>query len=110
MLTWLLDTIRGSQDRYAGDSPAVEANLVRVRVRCPRCLNVDQVHRLGESSGRSYWWLRHAEGWFVRCELPRGDQPVDVEVDLEPGRYTLGVGTRPDSIRQVVTVRPPVDR
>lgn len=55
----------------------------------------------GSSSGAAHWWLRDNNGNFV--DLPkrvRGDaKDWSLEVELEPGRYTLGVGRSKDAIR-----------
>lgn len=47
-------------------------------------------------SGQRYWWLREQDGDFVEFPEPRhmyrGDKPLDVVLDLEPGVYVLGCG------------------
>src|SRR5262245_60310857 len=64
--------------------------------------------RAGElPPGQAHWWLR-SELDFVRLpERVRGDKPLDVTVELEPGTYTLGVGPTWDGVRKEITVEAP---
>lgn len=48
-------------------------------------------HRRCNSAGQRYWWLRGPDG-FVPLPQVRGDQDIDIEIDLAPGTYTLGCG------------------
>lgn len=98
LLAWLIP------DELPEEPPHPDS--VPFRLVCPQHLTREQYARNGgRAGGRSNWWLRGREG-FVLTDLPRGFEPVDVQLHLLPGRYVLGVGRRgtPGAIRQVVTV------
>lgn len=60
-------------------------------------------------NGKPNWWLRSDQYGFIRFGEIRGDCTVDIEVDLYPGEYTLGVGKGKDAIRTRIVVEPQAD-
>lgn len=42
--------------------------------------------------GQAHWWLRKGSDFIKLPRRIRGSEPIDVEVMLEPGGYTLGCG------------------
>ena len=47
------------------------------------------------AAGKPNWWLRNVEtSEFVTIPRTRGDDYFEATLDLEPGRYVLGVGPR----------------
>lgn len=51
-----------------------------------------------------YWWLKGPDGQIDIGEH-RGDQPLDLMLELPPGRYTAGCGpAEPRGIRHCFTV------
>lgn len=65
---------------------------MKVRIKTEKTISNTTYHRRC-SRGQQNWWLRGENG-FV--ELPggphRGDYPLNIVVDLDPGRYCLGAG------------------
>lgn len=56
------------------------------------------------SFGQAHWWLKEDGGDFVRLPKKiRGCDALSLSVDLEPGSYLLGVGTR-DDVRETIEV------
>ena len=85
--------------------PFAGRTTVPVRIRSDEHLTEREFYREGgKRSGRAWWWLREQHGGFVRIELPRGDEAVDCELRLPPGRYILGVGRDVKRIRRVIVV------
>lgn len=80
--------------------PACET--VAVHLRCPDCLR--RVPRRFVR-GWHWWWLTSLDDdRFVHVTLPRGDEPVDLQLRLKPGRYRLGVGRGRSAIRRTFHV------
>lgn len=48
-------------------------------------------HKRCRTAGQRLWWLRGPDG-FVDIPRVRGDCEFRVDLDLEPGYYTLGCG------------------
>lgn len=58
-------------------------------------------------SGKPNWWLRRTDkgdGNFVDIPRVRGDEKLDIKLDLEPGKYTAGAGRGSDGVRHSFTV------
>ena len=54
--------------------------------------------------GQAHWWLRK-DSEFVRLpKRVRGDEPLDLVVQLEPGTYVLGIGPARSGVRQELEV------
>jgi len=61
----------------------------------------------GLPPGQAHWWLRTG-GDFVRLpKRVRGDEALDLIVELEPGSYILGVGPPRGGVREDIEVAPP---
>lgn len=58
----------------------------------------------GNRSNRAHWWMRRDNEFISLPDRVRGDSRIDIEMDLKPGEYTLGVGTGKDAIRETHTV------
>lgn len=59
----------------------------------------------GNRSNRAHWWMRRVDGDFIALpKRVRGDSYLDLEMDLAPDQYLIGVGTGKDAIREVHTV------
>jgi hypothetical protein len=59
-----------------------------------------------------YWWLRSDDGFVDLPARVRGDSLFEAELELTPGKYVLGVGRYPDSVRvkfEVAEPTPEVD-
>jgi hypothetical protein len=76
---------------------------VAVKLKYTAALSTAEVDEL--PPGQAHWWLRR-ESDFVRLpKRVRGDQDLDLVVQLEPGRYTLGVGpSRVSGLREDIVV------
>jgi hypothetical protein len=60
------------------------------------------------SFGQAHWWLREDGGEFVALgKRVRGDKPLSLKVELEPGTYILGVGPAEEGVRFEIEVEPP---
>ena len=72
---------------------------VKVNVYTGNTLSNSGFHRAGKPN----WWLqRDATKGFVRIPQIRGDQRVDLDLELTPGAYTLGTGpTRGKDSRRI---------
>lgn len=59
------------------------------------------------SGNQKFWWLKKKDGDFV--PLPqriRGDQNIEIELELEPGTYILGCGPAGNhGIRETIKVK-----
>jgi hypothetical protein len=49
--------------------------------------------------GQAHWWLRKGSDFIKLPKRIRGDETIDVTVQLEPGGYTLGCGSTRDGVR-----------
>ncbi len=49
--------------------------------------------------GQAHWWLRKGSDFIKLPRRIKGNEPIDVEVMLEPGGYTLGCGAVRDGVR-----------
>jgi len=58
----------------------------------------------GRGSGAAYWWLRGPDGFVELPERVRGDDYLEIEIELSPGEYVLGVGRGKDAIRENIKV------
>lgn len=73
--------------------------------------HVEATSRMSNSgyhrSGKPNWWLRRTDkgpGNFVDIPRVRGDEKLNIKVDLEPGTYTAGAGKGKDGVRHTFTV------
>ncbi len=65
--------------------------LMKIRIKSAGKLSNTTFHR--RCGGRQkFWWLRQVDGGFIEVPEVRGDYYFDLELDLEEGSYTLGVG------------------
>lgn len=72
------------------------------RIKTTTRLSNSAYHR----SGKSWWWLRTQNSSdFVKLPSVRGDDHLDIEVDLEDGHYQLGVGRGKDAKRYDISVK-----
>lgn len=49
--------------------------------------------------GQAHWWLRKGSDFIKLPRRIKGNEPIDVEVMLEPGGYTLGCGNPRGGVR-----------
>lgn len=79
--------------------------MVTVTIESESKLSNSGYHRSGGSrSKKSCWWLRGPDG-FIDIGYHRGDSHISLEMELEPGTYTLGTGDGKDAIRQTIKVK-----
>lgn len=66
-----------------------------IRLRSNSCMSNTSFHKRA-FGGQKYWWLRSVDtGDFVYLgEKYRGDRKLDIEIDLQSGRYLLGTGPK----------------
>lgn len=80
----------------------------KVTVEHAAALTAAQVEAL--PFGQAHWWLRLDGGDFVKLpKRVRGDTAFKQVLSLEPGRYTLGVGTTSDGVRVSLVVEEGAD-
>jgi hypothetical protein len=58
----------------------------------------------GLPPGQQYWWLRKDSDFVRFPKRVRGDEPLDVVVQLEPGSYVLGLGPPRIGVREDLEV------
>jgi hypothetical protein len=58
--------------------------------------------------GQAHWWLRKDSDFIRLPKRVRGDEPLDLVVQLEPGEYILGVGPARGGVREDIEVKPPL--
>jgi hypothetical protein len=63
---------------------------VPVKLTHEAALSDEQVANL--PPGQAHWWLRKGSDFIKLPERIRGNAPINLEVMLEPGGYTLGCG------------------
>lgn len=56
------------------------------------------------SGGQSAWWLRDGGGDFIDVPFIEGREKFDGALDLDPGTYVLGTGTRQHGARIQVDI------
>lgn len=57
------------------------------------------------SGKQGYWWLRGESGFVELGDMYRGDRDISVDLDLPPGKYTLGCGPQgKHGIRETIVV------
>jgi BRCA1 C Terminus (BRCT) domain len=61
----------------------------------------------GLPPGQAHWWLRKGSDFVRLPQRIRGDQTLDLVVQLEPGSYILGVGPARGGVREDLEVAPP---
>lgn len=76
---------------------------MKVTIKRPACMTLERASDLGR---RGFWWLRRG-AHFVELDpygvrVPASD-PLDVELELEPGEYVLGAGD-PSDYRETIEV------
>lgn len=49
-------------------------------------------HKRCASNGQKNWWLKDINNNFINIGVHRGDQPIDINMDINPGEYILGTG------------------
>lgn len=75
----------------------------RTHIEHPAALTPEDAASL--SFGQAHWWLRQNGGDFVRMpKRVRGDVALDLQLDLEPGSYVLGVGPARGGVRVDIEV------
>lgn len=79
---------------------------MKTRIQSTDRMSNAGLHRSGGlSSPASRWSLKNIKtGEYVKIGNHRGDETLDIEIDLEPGRYVLTAGRGRDSITQWVNV------
>lgn len=94
---WLVAVVDRLVEWWLGgrvaSSPATPGAAITVRVSS-HGESLDEHTLRSLRPGQREWWLRDvSRDEFVRhVDLGCGDQPVDCDVRLRPGRYVLGVG------------------
>ena len=58
----------------------------------------------GLPPGQAHWWLRKDSDFVRLPRRVRGDEPLDLVVQLEPGKYVLGIGPPRTGVRQELEV------
>ena len=76
---------------------------VAVKLAHEPALTTQECDRL--APGQAHWWLRDSADFVRLSKRVRGDQALDLVAHLEPGAYTLGVGTVANGVREEITVR-----
>jgi hypothetical protein len=59
-------------------------------------------------AGQAHWWLRHDRDFVRLPRRVRGDEALSLQVELDPGRYVLGVGPPGTGLRRDIVVAAPV--
>lgn len=54
--------------------------------------------------GQAHWWLRKDSDFVRLPRRVRGDEPLDLVVQLEPGTYVLGIGPPRSGVREELEV------
>jgi hypothetical protein len=73
------------------------ATKVLFRITHEATLDADHAESL--PPGQAHWWLRKGSDFIKLPRRIRGSEPIDLEILLEPGGYTLGCGGTRDGIR-----------
>jgi hypothetical protein len=58
----------------------------------------------GLPPGQAHWWLRKDSDFVRLPKRVRGDEPLDLIVQLEPGTYVLGIGPPRQGVREEIEV------
>ncbi len=77
---------------------------VPVKLQHEPALATDVVDAL--PPGQAHWWLRLGSEFVRLPKRVRGDEPLDLVAQLEPGVYVLGVGPPRTGVRIDVEVQP----
>lgn len=66
-----------------------------IRLKSRNCMSNTSFHKRA-MGGQKFWWLRNidTEDFVSLGGKYRGDQKLNVEIDLQPGRYLLGTGPK----------------
>ncbi len=73
------------------------AAKVAFRIQHDAALDDDEADSL--PPGQAHWWLRKGSDFIKLPRRIKGSEPIDVEIPLEPGGYTLGCGSTRGGIR-----------
>lgn len=63
----------------------------------------------GLPPGQAHWWLRKGSDFVRLPKRIRGDEALDLVVQLEPGSYILGVGPPRGGVREDIEVAAPAE-
>ena len=77
---------------------------VAVKLVHEAALSTDEVDSL--PPGQAHWWLRKESDFIRLPKRVRGDEALDLVVQLEPGDYVLGVGPARGGVREDIEVKP----
>lgn len=81
--------------------------MTKVAVKLVRAAALSTSTVDGLPPGQAHWWLRKGSDFVRLPKRTRGDEALDLVVQLEPGSYILGVGPPRDGVREDLEVAPP---